>query len=309
MLTDLSAAVPRTVPVQFERIDDRFDDVAGDTRMEVLYSTGRWLEGPLYVPAGRYLLFSDIPNDRVLRWDETTGAAGVFRQPARYANGRTLDRVGRVISCEQGRRGVVRTEHDGTDTVLATHYQGQRLNSPNDVIERADGSIWFTDPSYGIDSDYEGHRTPSEIGACHLYRIEPSSGEVSIAADDFDRPNGLAFTPDERQLYVTDSHRRHIRCFDVDDDGALSGGGTFATCDAGTFDGIRLDDHARVWAAAGDGVHCFDPDGTLIGKLYVPEVVANLAFGGPRRNHLFIAATTTLYALRLKINGAGYPDR
>ena len=144
MLTDLSAAAPRAVPAHFERIDDRFDDVGGDSRMEVLYSAGRWLEGPLYVPAGRYLLFSDIPNDRVLRWDETTGAVGVFRQPARYANGRTLDRVGRVISCEQGRRGVVRTEHDGTDTVLATHHQGRRLNSPNDVVERADGSIWFT---------------------------------------------------------------------------------------------------------------------------------------------------------------------
>ena len=306
MLIDLSAHVPRTVPTRFELIDDRFAGVDGDARMEVLFSAGRWLEGPVYVPAGRYVLFSDIPNDRVLRWDETTGAVGVFSQPAGYANGRTLDRGGRVVSCQHGHRRVARTEHDGRDTVLASHHEGRRLNSPNDVVERADGTIWFTDPSYGIDSDYEGHLAQSEVGGCHVYRIDPS-GDVHIVADDFERPNGLAFSCDEQQLYVADTRRRHIRRFDVDDDGSLSGGDVFADCVAGTFDGLRLDSRGRVWAAAHDGLHCFDPDGTLLGKLHVPEVVSNLAFGGPERNHLFITATTTLYTLKLNCSGATYP--
>jgi gluconolactonase len=304
--TDVSVHVPHTVPARFEPIDDRFAGVGGDARLEVLFSAGRWLEGPVYVPAGRYVLFSDIPNDRVLRWDETTGAVGVFDHPAGYANGRTVDRAGRVVSCQHGHRRVVRTEHDGSETVLASHHEGRRLNSPNDVVERADGTIWFTDPSYGIDSDYEGHRAPSEIGGCHVYRIDPS-GRVQIVGDDFERPNGLAFSSDERVLYIADTRRKHIRRFDVDDDGALTGGGVFATCDAGTFDGLRLDDRGRVWAAAHDGLHCFDPDGTLLGKLHVPEVVSNLAFGGPQRNHLFITATTSLYTLRVKCSGATYP--
>ncbi len=306
MVTDLSGHAPRTVPARFEVIDDRFAGVGGDAHMEVLFSAGRWLEGPVYVPAGRYVLFSDIPNDRVLRWDETTGAVGVFQQPAGYANGRTLDRTGRVVSCRHGHRQVVRTEHDGSDTVLASHHQGRRLNSPNDVVERADGTIWFTDPSYGIDSDYEGHRADSEVGGCHVYRIEPS-GDVDIVADDFERPNGLAFSSDERQLYIADTRRRHVRRFDVADDGSLSGGDVFADCDAGSFDGLRLDSHGRVWVAAHDGLHCFDPDGTLLGKLHVPEVVSNLTFGGAQRNHLFITATTALYTLRVNCSGATYP--
>ena len=303
---DLSAHVPRTVPARFELLDDRFERLDGDACLEVLFSAGRWLEGPVYVPAGRYVLFSDIPNDRVLRWDETTGAVGVFDHPAGYANGRTLDRAGRVVSCHHGHRHVARTEHDGSITVLASHHEGRRLNSPNDVVERADGTIWFTDPSYGIDSDYEGHLAQSEIGACHVYRVD-RSGEMDVVADDFERPNGLAFSIDEQQLYVSDSRRRHIRRFAVDDGGALSGGDVFADCDAGTFDGLRLDSCGRVWAAAHDGLHCFDPDGTLLGKLHVPEVASNLAFGGPQRNHLFITATTTLYSLRLKVTGATYP--
>jgi gluconolactonase len=303
---DLSTAVPRTVPARFQVLDPRFEAVGGDASLEVLFAAGRWLEGPVYVPAGRYVLFSDIPNDRALRWDETTGAVGVFRHPAGFANGRTLDRAGRVITCEHGNRRVVRTEHDGSDTVLASHVGGKRLNSPNDVVERADGSIWFTDPAYGIDTDYEGHRASSEIGGCHVYRIDPATGDVRIVADDFDRPNGLAFTIDQQQLYIGDSRRHHIRRFDVDDDGTLSGGDVFAVCDAGSFDGIRLDDAGRIWTAAHDGLHCFDPDGTLLGKLLVPETSANLAFGGMQRNHLFITATTTLYGLRVKFAGAAY---
>jgi gluconolactonase len=307
MTFDLAPAVRRTVPARFEVRDERFAGIGGDSVFEVLFDEGRWLEGPVYVPAGRYVLFSDIPNDRVLRWDEATGAVGVFRSPAGYTNGRTLDRAGRVITCEHGNRRVTRAEHDGTDTVLVDRVDGKRLNSPNDVVERGDGSVWFTDPAYGIDTDYEGHRAESEIGACHVYRIDPDSGAVTLAADDFDRPNGLAFSLDERRLYIGDSRRHHIRRFDVGDDGKLTGGEVFADCDAGTFDGIRLDDAGRVWTAAHDGLHCFDPDGTLLGKLLVPETTSNLAFGGAQRNHLFITATTSVYALRVKVTGARYP--
>ncbi|HEX6918621.1 MAG TPA: SMP-30/gluconolactonase/LRE family protein, partial [Actinomycetes bacterium] len=292
---------------RFEVLDERFRSVGGDDLLVRLHTGSRWTEGPVYVPAGRYLLFSDIPNDRVLRFDETTGTVGVFASPAGYANGRTLDRQGRVVSCEQGHRRVTRTEHDGSTTVLADRWQGKRLNSPNDVVEHSDGSVWFTDPSYGIDSDYEGHSATSEIGACHVYRVNPDGGDVAVVADDFVRPNGLAFTLDEQRLYVVDSRVKHIRVFDVGVDGALSGGNVFATCDAGTFDGIRLDEHGRVWAAAHDGLHCFDPDGTLLGKLLVPEIVSNLAFGGPKRNDVFITATTSVYTLRVNFRGATYP--
>jgi len=297
------------IETQFEVLDERFRSCRGDKQIERLHTGCRWTEGPAYFPAGRYLVFSDIPNDRILRWDETTGVVGVFRQPASYANGHTADRQGRLVSCEHGGRRVIRTEHDGSVTVLADRYRGQRLNSPNDVVERSDGSIWFTDPSYGIDSDYEGHQAPSEIGACHVYRVRPPDGEVRIVADDFTGPNGLAFSADERQLYIADSRERHIRRFDVGagQDAALSGGEVFATCDAGAFDGIRLDAAGRIWAAAHDGLHCFDPDGTLLGKLRFPEIVANLTFGGPQRNTLLVCASSSLYSIRVNFTGARYP--
>ncbi|PSK66242.1 Gluconolactonase [Micromonospora sp. MH33] len=292
---------------RFELRDERFRRVNGDEWTECLWTGGRWLEGPAWFSAGRYLVFSDIPNDRLLRWDETTGAVGVFRQPAGYANGHTVDRRGRLVSCEQGRRRVTRTEADGTDTVLAQRWRGKRLNSPNDVVEHSDGSIWFTDPSYGIDSDYEGHRAESEIGGNHVYRVDPHDGEVRRVADDFGQPNGLAFSPDESLLYVVDTRAKHLRRFAVTEGGALRGGEVFATCDAGSFDGVRLDDAGRVWVAAHDGLHCFDPDGTLLGKLHLPEVVANFTFGGPKRNQLYICASSSLFSLRVNVNGVRYP--
>lgn len=297
------------IPTEFELLDKRFAGLDGDYVIERLHDGARKSEGPAYFAAGRYLVWSDIPNDRLLRWDETTGAVGVFRHGSGYANGNTIDRHGRLVTCEQGNRRVTRTEHDGTVTVLATHWNGMRLNSPNDVAVRADGSIWFTDPAYGIDGDYEGNAAPSEIGACHVYRLDPATGEVRIVADDFCRPNGLAFSPDERRLYIVDTRREpsHIRVFDVTDEGTLTGGAIFGECDHGRFDGIRLDDAGRVWAAAWDGVHCFHPDGTLLGKLLLPEPVSNLTFGGSKRNHLFVTAGTSLYALRVTFNGARYP--
>ncbi len=293
----------------FEILDDRFKPlVKTAARVERLFEGCRWAEGPAYFPAGRFLVWSDIPNDRMLRFDETTGAVGTFRQPAGYSNGNTVDREGRLVTCEHGNRRVTRTEHDGRLTVLADRFEGKRFNSPNDVVVKSDGSIWFTDPAYGIDSDYEGHKGESEIGACHVYRLDP--GGLRIVADDFGRPNGLAFSPDESLLYVADTGAthvedgpRHIRKFRVAD-GRLSGGEIFATCDIGLFDGFRCDDEGRVWTSAGDGVHCYDPDGTLLGKVLIPERVANVVFGGPKRNRLFVCATTSLHAVLLPVNGA-----
>ncbi|MDP9464822.1 MAG: SMP-30/gluconolactonase/LRE family protein [Actinomycetota bacterium] len=299
--------MPETIAARFEVIDDRFSVCRGDSRIERLYGECRWAEGPVYVPAGRYLVWSDIPNDRMLRWDEMTGNVGLFRRPAGYSNGNTLDRLGRMVTCQHGTRCVTRTDHDGSITVIADRYDGKRLNSPNDVVVRSDGSVWFTDPSYGIDTDYEGHRAHSEIGGCNVYRADASTGEVVVVADDFVRPNGLAFSLDESHMYIVDTRLNHIRVFPVDEHGTLGDGKTFAECTVGVFDGIRLDDTGRVWAAAGDGVHCFDPDGTLIGKLHLPEVVSNLTFGGLQRNHLFVTATTSLYSIRLSVAGAPSP--
>jgi gluconolactonase len=293
-------------------LDDRFQRLhIGSARLEKLAEGCRWAEGPAYFPAGRYLIWSDVPNDRMMRFDETSGAVSVFRHSSGYSNGNTVDRQGRLVTCEHGNRRVTRTEHDGSITVLASHYQGKRFNSPNDVVVKSDGSIWFTDPAYGIDSDYEGHKAESEIGACHVYRIDPHTCDVRSVADDFVRPNGIAFSPDERRLYVADTGAthvkdgpRHIRVFDVDDNGVLSGDGVFATCLQGLFDGFRLDESGRIWTSAGDGVHCYESDGTLIGKILVPEAVANVVFGGPKRNRLYICATTSLYAIMLPVNGA-----
>jgi gluconolactonase len=296
--------MPDSIAARFELIDERFAVCRGDSTVERLYDGCRWAEGPVYVPAGRYVVWSDVPNDRMLRWDEMTGNVGVFRQPSGFSNGNVLDRQGRLVTCEHGNRRVTRTEHDGSITVIADRFEGKQLNSPNDVIVRSDGSVWFTDPAYGIDSDYEGHRAISEIGACNVYRCDARTGEVTIVADDFDRPNGLAFSLDESRIYIADTRRNHIRVFPIDGRGALGAGELFAECTAGHFDGIRLDEAGRVWAGVGDGVHCFDPDGTLIGKLHLPEDAANLTFGGPQRNQLFITATTSLYSIRTSISGA-----
>lgn len=296
------APLPEPISAEWERFDSSFAGVNGDEWLERIFTGGRWLEGPTYFPAGRYLVFSDIPNNRLLRWDEPSGVVSEFRSPSNYANGHTRDHVGRLVTCEQGTRRLTRTEHDGTITVLADRMAGKRFNSPNDVVERSDGSLWFTDPNYGITSDYEGVRAEQEMDGCHVYRLDPTSGEVTIVADDFVRPNGLAFSADESLLYVADTREKHIRVFDVD--GATLGGGkVVAECSAGSFDGMRLDDTGRLWAAAHDGVHCFHREGDLLGKLRLPEVVSNLCWGGPRLNHLFITATSTVYTLRLNCNG------
>lgn len=285
------------IPTRWESLDERFD-LGGDHMVQRLFTGGHWLEGPAYFAAGRYLVFSDIPENRILRWDEVTNTVGVFRYPAGYTNGHTVDGHGRLVSCEHGNRRVTRTEHDGSITVLADQIDRKRFNSPNDVVVARDGAIWFTDPAYGLDTDYEAYQAVSEIGACHLYRIDPS-GAVRVVADDFDRPNGLAFTADESRLLVVDSARGHIRCFDVDGD-TLRGGDVVIDRSA---DGIRFDNRGRLWTATREGVHIHTPEFELIGKLHLPETAANLCFGGPKRNQLFITATTTLYTLRVKATG------
>jgi gluconolactonase len=296
----------------FTVLDPRFRKLALPyIHVEKLYTGCRWAEGPAWFAAGRYLVWSDIPNDRILRWDETDGSVSVFRQPALNSNGHTVDLQGRLVSCEHRGRCVSRTEHDGSRTVLASQVEGKRFNSPNDVVVKSDGSVWFSDPSYGIDSDYEGDAAASEIGAQRVYRIDPGSGAVSVVASDFVQPNGLAFSPDESLLYIVDTgatHRadgpHHVRRFSVGANASLAGGEVFATCPVGLYDGLRADVHGNVWLSAGDGVHCHAPDGTLLGKVLVPEAVANLCFGGAKRNRLFICGTTSLYSVYLNTCGA-----
>ncbi|RDL48822.1 Gluconolactonase [Ensifer sp. M14] len=296
----------------FEIVDQRFASLVNySARVEQLYTGCRWAEGPAYFAAGRYLVWSDIPNDRMLRYDETDGHVSIFRQPSNFANGNTTDRHGRLVTCEHGGRRVSRTEHDGSITTVADRWNGKRLNSPNDVVVRSDGSIWFTDPAYGIESDYEGHKAESEIGACQVYRVDPATGAVAAVITDMVRPNGLAFSLDEKKLYVVDTGRTHgpdlpahMRVFDVNEAAAISGGKVFADCTVGLFDGFRLDDEGRIWTSARDGIHCYYPDGTLLGKVRVPENTANCVFGGPKRNILYICATSSLYAVRLMVNGA-----
>ena len=302
----------------FEVLNDRFARYAlGNVHLERLYTGCRWSEGPVYVPAGRYLLWSDIPNDRVMRWNESDGSVSVFQSPAMNANGHTLDRQGRVISCEHRGRCVSRIEHDGSRTVLASHFQGRRLNSPNDVVVKSDHSIWFTDPTYGIDSNYEGDAGDCEIGASQVYRIDPQSGQVSVVIDHMEKPNGLAFSPDEKFLYVVDtgvSHRpdgpRDVRRYALSADGCTvqGTGQLLASASVGLFDGLRVDVEGNLWLGAGDGVHCLDPEGHLIGKIRVPEVVANVCFGGPKRNRLFICGTQSLYAIYVRTSGASWPS-
>lgn len=281
----------------------------GHARVERLWTGARWSEGPVWFAAGRYLLWSDIPNNRILRWDETDGSVSTFRQPSGNSNGHTVDRQGRLVSCEHLNRRVTRTEHDGSITVIADSFEGKRLNSPNDVVVKSDGSIWFSDPDYGIMIDYEGERAEGEIGACHVYRVSPE-GEIEAVATDYVKPNGLAFSPDESLLYIADtgaSHvkdgPKHIRRHQVNADGSLSGGEVFAECSNGLFDGFRLDQDGRIWSSAADGVHCYSPEGRLIGKVLIPEIVSNLCFGGPKLNRLFICGTTSLYSIFLSING------
>ncbi|WP_313602562.1 SMP-30/gluconolactonase/LRE family protein [Rhizobium sp.] len=288
----------------YEIHDDRFRFLIVPTSpLDELHSECRWAEGPVWFADQGSLIWSDNPNERMLRWVEG-GGVSVFRSASNFSNGNTRDRQGRLVTCEHGTRRVTRTEIDGSITVLADSYQGKRLNSPNDVVVRSDGSIWFTDPTYGIMSNYEGYRADPEQETRNVYRLDPQTGEIDAVVTDFGQPNGLAFSPDEAILYVADSSSshdpdrpRHIRAFDVVDGRKLANSREYCTIDTGLPDGFRVDVYGNIWTSAGDGVHCFGPDGKLLGKILIPQTVANVTFGGPRRNRLFITATRSLYAV------------
>lgn len=280
--------------------------------MRHLHSGGLWTEGPVYVPHRDVVLWSDVRRNRCLRYDLAGDVVELEMMPANFNNGHTLDADGRVIACEHGTRSVVRFEPDRSRTILADRFDGRRLNSPNDVVVASDHSVWFTDPTYGIDSFDEGYPAVSEIGSSNVYRIDPGTRAVTAQITDMVRPNGLAFSIDERALYVADtgvSHipdgPRHIRRYDVDvAGGRVTGGGEiFATCPAGAFDGFRLDQGGHIWASGRLGVHCYDPDGTLLGTVRLPETCSNLVFGGADRRTMFMTATTSLYALDLAVSG------
>ncbi|RYE79483.1 MAG: SMP-30/gluconolactonase/LRE family protein [Hyphomicrobiales bacterium] len=277
-----------------------------------------WAEGPVWIDELAELRFSDIPNNRMMSWSEI-GGLKTFRQPSQRTNGSTRDRSGAILSGEHGGRCVSRTTLDGTYTVLASHWQGQRLNSPNDVVVKSDGSVWFTDPPYGIISDHEGIRADSVIGKNQVYRLDPETGEVTMVADDFDRPNGLAFSPDESVLYIADSGRargsgfgyedhrpHHVRALAVVDGVRLGESRVVADIDM-VPDGLRVDTEGLLWISAQDGVHCYTPEGRRLGRILVPETVANLTFGGPDRSRMFITATTSVYAVHTNRQGAQVP--
>jgi gluconolactonase len=285
-----------------------------DSTLERLCTGAIWSEGPVWLDDRQTLVWSDIPNNRMLAWSAATGMT-VFRAPSNFANGNTLDREGRMVTCEHGRRCVSRTGHDGRVEILVDRYRGRRLNSPNDVVVKSDGTIWFTDPSYGIMSNREGYAAPSELDDhCYVFCLDPATGELRIVEDSFAKPNGLAFSPDERRLYVTDtsaSHDpagfHHLRCFDVLPGNRLGNGRVFAIVEPGLPDGFRVDEAERLYVSAEDGIHVYAADATLLGKIAVPERTGNCAWGGPDRDTLYIAASTSLYRIWLETHGATRP--
>jgi gluconolactonase len=301
-------------------IDPRFEKCRIiSAAVERLYTGARWAEGPVWFADGRYLLFSDIPNNRILRWLEDTGEVSVFRSPSNYSNGNYRDRQGRLLTCEHDSRRLTRTEYNGSITVLVDNFQGKKLNAPNDLAVHSDGAIWFTDPGYGIMSNYEGHKAPFEIPA-NVYRFDPHTCQVTVVVSDMDKPNGICFSPDEKKLYIVDTgvpkHPKDphpIRVYDVEDGVRLKNGRLFVDMSPGMSDGIRCDVDGNVWSAAGwasegyNGVHVFAPDGTLIGKILLPETCANICFGGAKKNRLFMAASQSLYALYVGTEGAQIP--
>jgi gluconolactonase len=299
----------------FEHFDARFKFMTiGSAAVYPLFENCRWAEGPVWFADQNCLIWSDIPNNRMMRY-VPDGTVDVFRANSNNSNGNTRDRQGRLVTCEHGARRVTRTEADGSITVIADTHKGKRLNSPNDVVVKSDGSIWFTDPPYGIMSDYEGNKGEQEQDGCYVYRVDPKSGKISVVVDDFVRPNGLAFSPDEKILYIADSARshdpagpNHIRAFTVRENGTLKGGEVLVALDDGGLpDGIRLDTEGNIWSSALDGVRVFSREGTPLGMIRLPQAVANLTFGGPKRNRLFITSTHALYSVYVAATGAQVP--
>jgi gluconolactonase len=303
-----------------EVLDPRFAQYTiGNAALERLYTGARWTEGPVWFGDGRYLLWSDIPNNRMMRWIEETGDVGVYRSPSENSNGNTRDKQGRLVTCEHRTRRITRTELDGSVTVLMDTYQNKRLNAPNDVVVHRDGHVWFTDPGYGIMIAYEGSKAEFELPT-NVYRLNPDTGEATVVTDELERPNGLCFSPDYTKLYISDTgashkpnHPRRIFVYDVVDDARLANGRMFYDMGLAMADGIRCDVDGNLWSSSGwagagyDGVYVFAPDATLIGKIHLPEPVSNLCFGGLNRNRLFMTAGQSVYALYVETQGAQTP--
>jgi gluconolactonase len=275
---------------------------------EQLFTGTQFGEGPVYFGDTDVFIWSDIPGNRMLRYVD--GRVSVFRSPSNHANGNTRDRQGRLLTCEHSGRRVTRTEHDGSITVIADTYQRRKLNSPNDIVVKSDGSIWFTDPPYGIMNDWEGIKAPQEQGSSNIYRVDPGTGEIAVVSDDCEIPNGLAFSPDEKILYVSDTGitegpdgAHHIRAYDVVNEFSLKRSHVFAEVNPGCSDGFRVDTEGFVWTSAGDGVHCISPGGSLLGRIKIPEAVTNLTFGGPRKNRLFMTGAKSLWAIYVNRQG------
>jgi gluconolactonase len=296
----------------FVVVDDSFARYRiNQAKVERLATGFRWAEGPVWLGDTRCLLWSDIPNNRIMRWDEATGQTTVFRQPSNFANGNTRDRQGRLVTCLHGGRSIVRTEYDGTITTVADRFDGKRLNSPNDVVVKSDGSIWFSDPVFGLLGYYEGYKAEPEGPVTRVYRIDGATGALSVVADDVNGPNGLAFSPDESILYVVESRAnpRLIAAYDVVGGTKLAKKRTFIDAGPGTPDGFRVDVDGNLWCGWGmgqeglDGVHVYNPEGRLIGRIDLPERCANLCFGGTYRNRLFMVASTSVYALYVNTQG------
>ena len=296
-------------PLQTTIVDPSFAACLVDgARLERLWGEGRWTEGPAWLADSGSFIWSDIPNNRMLRWDYRSGAVDEFRRPSNGANGNTVDREGRLVTCEQYTRRITRTERDGSITVLVDRFEDKRFNAPNDIVVKSDGSIWFTDPDYGRSANYEGEL---ELATCQVYRFDPATGDIRQMTDDFVMPNGLAFSPDESVLYIVDTgstHQpngpNHMRRFRVGPNDRLAGGEVIATDPKKFFDGFRVDTEGRLWCGSGDGVDCYDPDGKLIGKIAMPARVGNLTFGGPGRNELLICGSTATYRCRVAVTGA-----
>lgn len=313
------SAIPKTFPEHehpneeqlqsgIEVIEERFRDLVSDvSEVRRHWKGAEWSEGAAYLPRQNVVVWSDIPNNRMLQFNPDTNETTVFREPSNFTNGNTIDREGRLVTATHLTHCVSRTEHDGTVTVLVDRYEGKRLNSPNDVVVKSDGTIWFTDPPYGILSNREGEQRDSELEGNHVYRLDPNTGDLSIVADSMDRPNGLAFSPGESKLYVSDTGTPgNLSVFDVENCGTrISNQREFVKLSPGVSDGFRCDVHGNVWTSAGDGIQCFSPEGELLGKIHVPELrCANCCFGGPDRKTLYIAGDTSLYSIDLAVAGA-----